>query len=442
MRRLLTLVALVALAVALRELAVPASQSVRAAMLLGFLLLASYQAGGAAASIGLPRVTGYVLVGIVVGPFALGVLSPSMVAGLRTIDELALALIALTAGGELKIGELRRSLRSIVGVTLGVYAVVVVGMFVVVLAVRPLIPGLAALPPEFAAAIALLLGIWAANSSPDATIAVINETGAEGNLTETILGVTILKDVLVIITLAAAIGFARPLVDPAASFDAALFGRVAWEVGGALAVGAAAGFGFAVYLERIGARSVMATLVFTYILTLLASGLHVELLLTAVSAGFVIENGSKAGDELIHAIEANALVIFAIFFALAGAGLDLDALATFWAAAVAIVLVRGALTWLGARLGSAAVAGPPVTRRLAWQGLISQAGVTLGLALLVGREFPDWGDTFVAIATAVIIFHLLIGPVLLKLALVRSGEARAAGAAARGAGRTARARTP
>ncbi|NIQ58156.1 MAG: transporter, partial [Gammaproteobacteria bacterium] len=59
--------------------------------------------------------------------------------------------------------------------------------------------------------------------------------------------------------------------------------------------------------------------------------------------------------------------------------------------------------------------------RFTWMGLISQAGVTLGLSLLVAREIPGVGDVFVAVTTAVIIVHLLLGPVLLKVALVRAG---------------------
>lgn len=394
------------------------------AMLLGFTLLAAYIAGGATAAVGLPRLTGYVLIGIAVGPFALEVLSAGMVEELRTIDELALALIALTAGGELKLKELRRILAQIVGVGLAVSGIVLVGIAALVLAARPLVPFLADRPVAFAVAIALLLGIWCANSSPDATIAVINETGSRGSVTETILGVTVLKDVLVIVAFAAALSFAGPLVRPEAGLDASLLTTVAWEVGGALAVGALVGWLFSVYLVRVGARSILATLVFTFVLTQVAHELHVELLLMAIAAGFVIENFSEAGDELMNAVEGNAIVVFALFFALAGAALDLHALTRFWAVALVVVCARMALTWLGVWTAGKFVDLEADVARLTWRGLISQAGVTLGLSLLVESTFPEWGGTFVAITAAVIIVHLLLGPVLLKSALVASGEAK------------------
>jgi Kef-type K+ transport system membrane component KefB len=422
LKRLLTLAALIAFAYLVLALEISTQHRTVATVLLGFILLVAYIAGAAAAGFSLPRVTGYVLVGIVVGPFALGIFTEDLVESLRTIDELALALIALTAGGELKMSDLKKSLRSITAIALGVLVVTVVGITGLVLALKPFAPVLAGESWGFALAVALLLAIWSANSSPDATIAVINESGARGQLTETILGATIFKDVLVIVLFAVALSMARPLVGDSA-FDPGLVGTVAWEVGGALAVGAVLGWAFSVYLVRKEEGVVMATLVFSYLLVLIAHAIHTELLLTAVAAGFVIENFSEAGDRLIDAIEANALVVFAIFFALAGAALDLQTVVAFWPVALVVVLARAAFTWIGTRLGARWAGSPAPVEKYGWMGLISQAGVTLGLSLLVAREFPDWGPQFVAVTTAVIIVHLLVGPVLLKVALVRAGEA-------------------
>lgn len=422
-KRLVTVAGLAALAFVLLRFQTNASDSATATVLLGFLLLAAYMSGAATRGFGLPGVTGYVLVGILVGPFALGILSPPMVELLRRIDEIALALIALTAGGELRLADLRRSARPILGIGLGVMATVLVGMTALVLAARPFVPLLAGLPWPTVFALGLLLAVWCANSSPDATIAVINETGATGDFTETVLGITILKDVLVIIAFSAALSLIGPLVRPGATFDPGLLLHTAWEVGGALLAGGAAGAVFAVGLSRLGARPVLATLAFTYILVLLAETLHVELLLTAVGAGFVIENFSEEGDSLIHAIEANALVVFAIFFALAGAALNLRTLAEYWPLALGVVLARGLLTWAGSRLGARVGRSAPEVARWSWMGLISQAGVTLGLSVLVADALPGPGQVFAAVTTAVIIVHLLAGPILLKVALERTGEA-------------------
>lgn len=421
-KRLVTVAGLTAFAFVLLRLQTNASASAMATVLLGFVLLASYMAGTAARGFGLPGVTGYVLLGIVVGPFALGILSPPMVELLRRIDQIALALIALTAGGELRMADLRRSARPILGIGLVVMGVVVAGITGLVVAARPVVPLLAGLPWPTVLALGVLLAVWCANSSPDATIAVINESGAAGDFTETVLGITILKDVLVIIAFSAALSLMTPLVRPGASFDPSLLLHTAWEVGGALLAGGLAGALFAVVLRRLGKRPVLLTLAFTYLLVLLAETLHVELLLTAVGAGFVVENYSEEGDLLIHAIEGNALVVFAIFFALAGAALNLRTLAEYWPLALGVVVARTMLTWLGARLGARLGRATPKVASWSWMGLISQAGVTLGLSVLVAEALPGPGQVFAAVTTAVIIVHLLLGPVLLKLALERAEE--------------------
>ena len=163
----------------------------RLSILVGFVLLAASAAGALASAVGLPRLTGFILVGIAAGPSLLGLLPESAVGDLRLIDSFALALIAMLAGGELQMDTLRPQARVIVTTTLVVTAVVWTGMFAAVLALSPLVPFLAELPLKGTVAVALLLGIWSANSSPDLTVAVIEERRAKGELVDVILGVTI-----------------------------------------------------------------------------------------------------------------------------------------------------------------------------------------------------------------------------------------------------------
>ena len=113
-----------------------------------------------------------VFVGILVGPSVLGMVSVGAVEDLALIDSFALALIALLAGGELKVSQLRPQARNILYTTLAVTGVVWVGMTLIILSISPLVPFLAALSPSQVVAVSLILGIWAANSSPDLTVAV------------------------------------------------------------------------------------------------------------------------------------------------------------------------------------------------------------------------------------------------------------------------------
>lgn len=403
------------------HLALPAFEGGRLTVLIGFVLLAASMAGGLATVAGLPRLTGFLLVGIVAGPSVLGLIPAPAVEDLHLIDEFALALIALLAGGELKVGAMRAQARPILFTTLGVTLVVWLGMTGAVMAVRPLLPFMTGLPLAGALGVALLLGVWMANSSPDLTVAVIEETGSKGEFTDVVLGVTIVKDVLVIVLFTLTLNLVGPLIQARTAFDTHVFVELAQHVGGAVVVGALLGWIFSLYLGGEGGRPKppLATFLFAYVLVVISARLHLELLLTAVAAGFVIENLSPAGDRMIRGIESVSVVIFAFFFAIAGAGLELAAIREFWLAALILFTGRAAFTWLGARLGAGWGGASRAVRAAGWQGLVSQGGVSLLLVLAIEEEFPEVGAGVVALAMAIIIGNILGGPILLKRALTR-----------------------
>ncbi|MGW8268557.1 MAG: cation:proton antiporter, partial [Longimicrobiales bacterium] len=266
-------------------------------------------------------------------------------------------------------------------------------------------------------ALGCLLGVWAANSSPDLTVAVIEETDAKGTLADVILGVTIVKDVVVIVLFSLVLALVQPVLGHAPE-EGGILMELGREVGGALLVGALLGWVFSLYLEQEGRQPPYATFLFAYLLVVLTEVLHIELLLTGVAAGFVIENLSEAGDEMIHGIEKVAVVIFAFFFTIAGASLDLQAIGAFWFAATVLFLARAFLTFWGASLGTRWARAPVVVRARTWKGLLSQGGVTLGLLLVLEEAFPEIGEEVVVLGMAVIIGNILGGPILLKRALL------------------------
>jgi len=385
----------------------------------GFMLLAASVAGTVASKAGLPRITGFIVIGIVVGPHVLALLPQAAVDDLQLINLFALMLIAMLAGGELRTEALRPQAKTIGLVTLLVTGVVWVGMVVAVMAVSPIVPFMSELSLLERLAIALLLGVWAANSSPDLTVAVIEERHASGPLVEVILGVTIVKDVLVIVLFTLTLALVTPLLDAARPFSMEVLGTLSMEVGGSIAVGSAMGWVFSRYLggQETKAKSPFATFLFAYVLIVLVQELHLELLLTGVSAGFVIENLSDAGDRMIEGIRSVAVVIFAFFFTVAGASLDLDAAARFGLAAAVLILARAWLTRLGALWGMRMAAASGHVRAQAWKGLISQGGVSLGLILLIQERFPGVGPPVLALAMGAILGNILAGPILLGRAL-------------------------
>jgi len=391
-------------------------------VLIGFILLIANVTGSLAAAARLPRLTGYVIVGILAGPSISGLISVDAVEELALIDSFALALIALMAGGELKLSRLRPQARNILYVTLAVTGLVWAGLALLIVLISPLVPFLAALPLSGVFAVALILGIWGANSSPDLTVAVIEETHTSGPLADLILGATIVKDVVVIVLFTLTMALVAPLLNPGEELNVHALVELGREVGGALLLGAGLGWVFSMYLgdDQERSRSPMATFLFAYLMVVLAERLHVELLLTGVAAGFVIENLSPAGDRMIRGIQSVSVVVFAFFFAVAGARLELGAIQEFWLAALIIFSGRAGLTYWGARIALQHTGASLDLRTKTWQGLISQGGVTLGLVLLIEERFPAVGSGVVTLGMAVIIGSILGGPILLKRAITAS----------------------
>jgi len=404
----------------------------RLTVLMGFVLLAATVAGALASAVGLPKITGFLVVGIVAGPSVTALIPWGALDELRLIDQFALALIALLAGGELKVQALQPAARSIALTTLAVVVVVWVGITLVFLPIGFFLPFLDETGFLGILALGALLGVWAANSSPDLTVAVIEETGSKGPLTDVILGVTIVKDVVVIVLFTLLLALAQPLLGHGEGEGGMLVGLL-WEVGGALAAGGALGWVFSLYLQREGEQPAYAVFLFAYVLVLVSDLLHLELLLAGVAAGFTIENLSEAGDELIRSIEKVSVVIFAFFFTIAGASLDLAAIGGFWFGAVVLFSARLGLTYYGARLGTRWAGASEEIQSFTWRGLMSQGGVTLGLLLLLQEAFPEIGGGVVTLGMAVIIGNILGGPVLLKTALA-GGAASAPKAEADGGG--------
>jgi Kef-type K+ transport system membrane component KefB len=419
--RLLALAAALALAWLLARAAPPEGAFQVTALAMGIALLAATLAGSLIEKAGLPRVTGYLLFGMICGPYIANIVTRPMARELAVLNGLAVTLIAFVAGLEVNLARLAPRMRAVAtlsGVTLlTLYA----GLFATLWLVWPWL----GIGPELAgmqriAAIAVLTTLIA-SFSPTVTIAVVAEARASGALTELTLAVVILADLVLILVFTLVMELVRQAFGGTA--EVGLIAGVAWEVVGSMAFGAAAGAVFSLYLTRIGRELPFVVLACCAAIAGAAPLLHLEPLMSALAAGLVVENLTpSAGDRLKHAVEQSALPVLVIFFAAAGASLQLDAVATIGTVAGAIALVRLALIRVGVLAGRRAGGLDDSGSEPVWMGLISQAGVTLGLALIVAAEYPGWGSAIQTFVLALIAMHQLVGPVLFKRALDRAGE--------------------
>ncbi|UCC81937.1 MAG: cation:proton antiporter [Gemmatimonadota bacterium] len=424
--RLLTLVVIALLAALFRAFG-PLTGPATSTLLLGFLLLAAFVAGELARDVGLPRITGYLAIGLLFGPHVLRLLPQDTVEGFRLINDVALSVIALQAGGELRASHIGERLANIVTTTVLQIALILVGVTAAVFLASGLFPALAGQGGRVVLAVALIFGLVAVANSPATIIAVMTELRARGPLADTVLGVSVFKDVLVLLLIAVVIPAAIVLVEPARGFDLHQVGELSLRIGLALACGGAVGWLIGLYLEKVAAQPILFVLAVAFGIVELTEVLGLEsefYILLSMSAGFVVQNFSIQGPRFVRALEANSLPLYALFFAVAGADLDLGAIPVVWKVGIVIIVVRAALMYLSTLLGAVATGEPPVIRQHAWVGFIAQAGVTLGLATIVRDRFAEWGgDQVAAVIIAMIAVNQLVGPPLFRLALLRGGEA-------------------
>ncbi len=245
-----------------------------------------------------------------------------------------------------------------------------------------------------------------------------------GPLTDVVLGITVIKDVLILILTALVIPLAGMIARPDRPFDATALQEVSLTIVLSLGLGILFGFTISHMMQRIRERQVLLILAVAFLAVELAETVGLEYILVSMAAGFVVQNFSDEGPDLIAALEANSMPIFALFFALAGAAVDLPALATAWKIAAVVVIARFPALYLSTYVGARLAGESYAIRHRSWTGFIAKAGVSLGIAALVRTRFPELGPDVATIIIAMVAVNQLLGPPLFRWALVRSGESR------------------
>jgi Kef-type K+ transport system membrane component KefB len=396
----------------------------------GFLLLAGSALAAVLEPIGFPHLTAYLVAGVLAGPHVLHLVDHRAVADLQVVNTVALALIALAGGAELRLANLRGGLRGLAWATFVQNATGLLGMAAVFFLARPLVPFARELPVAAAAGVALLWGVIAITRSPSATLGILAQTRARGPVTSYALNFVMTSDVVVVIVMALVLMAARPLLEPGASFALGALGDVGHELLGSIAIGTTLGLVLAAYLRLVGRQVLLVLLALGLVFSELFAFLRFEWLLIFIVAGFVVQNLSRQGPRFLHEVERAGEVIYVVFFATAGAHLDLPLVVALWPAALVLAGSRAVIALGAQRVSSRLARDPPVVARWGFAGLVSQAGLALGIAAKVAGEFPEFGQAFGALAVAVVAVNEVAGPVLFKLALDRAGESAATDTAA------------
>ncbi len=400
--------------------------------LIGFLIIAisANEIAKVFQKIKFPLITGLIITGIIAGSSVLNFIPQEAVTRLHFLNEIALAIIAFSAGSELYLNDLRSRINSIKWMTIGQLVITFVFSSVAIYYLADQIPFMATMSAYAKVAVAILFGTIFVARSPSSAIAVINEMRANGPFTKTVMGVTVVKDVLVIILFAVCFSVAKAFIydteinftflgilglELLSSFSLGyLLGKVlqlpfSFKMHKRLKEVLIIGLGYGVYL--------LAHIIKEQSAANLGHEFVIEPLLICIIGSFVLTNYSTNRIEFSELLEDISPMIYIIFFTLTGASLSLQVLMSVFGIALGLFFLRLITMVFGGMFGVLTAKDPKEYLFIAWMPYLTQAGVALGLATLIANEFPEWGAQFETIIIAIIVINQLVGPPLFKWSL-------------------------
>jgi len=419
-------------------------------LVMGIATIVGFFTGIGARKIRLPSLIGFMLLGVIMGPSLLGWFQDANLKSMDFITELALGFVAFGIGSELRISTLKRLGKGIVSIIL---AESFCAFFVVTLAVFAVTRSWP---------VALLFGAVAPASAPAGTVAVIQEYKAKGSLTQALYAVVGFDDGLAIIIFGFAAALAKRLLTTQLQVEGVAGGFLAamkqpsFEIVGSIFAGVLLGLLFCQLVRRLDSSRDMLIMCFgiVFLGCGLAAHFHLSLILINMTTGFVLTNTRREAFvmKVTAPLQEIMPLMFLLFFCLAGAHLQVSELPKLGLVGIIYIAARSMGLIGGARLGAVVGKVEPKIKKYIGLGILSQAGVAIGLSLIIRHEFsqlvlvpevktalvrfalehPDMppimydplviGSALITTITATCIIFEIIGPILTKVALTKAGE--------------------
>lgn len=359
----------------------------------------------------LPNVTGYIISGILIGPFVLDLIPPEIIDGMSFLSDLALGFIAFGVGKFFKKDVIKKSGPRVIVIT--ILEAVMAGILVTV--------AVGAFFPDLGWGFALLLGAIATATAPASTLMTINQYEAKGEFVDVLLQVVALDDVVCLLCFSIVSAVVEGTMG--GSFDAmSILMPIVYNVL-FLVVGFLAGL-FLSFLVK--GRSPNSRLIIAVAFIAAISGcailLDISPLLSCMVFGATYVNVTK-DEKLFKYVDHFTPPVMLLFFVLSGLSMDFSSFLTIGLVGVVYFLVRLVGKYLGAYVGCRIMKTGKKTRDYLGMALAPQAGVAIGLAFLGQRMLPSSvGDTFLSIILCSSVLYEMAGPALAKFSLVKSGS--------------------
>lgn len=409
-------------------------------LIAGFVIIsiAANQIAKTFQRIRLPLITGLIVTGIIAGPYVIGLVPTTAKVHLNFINEIALAFIAFAAGAELYLRELRSRINSIKWNTFGQLVVTFILGTILVFFCSSYIPYMGDLSNAAKISISMITAAVFVARSPASAIAVINELRAKGPYVQTVMGVTVVKDFLVIVLFSICLSLSQVLIagqefkyieililllELMLSFGIGfyLYGyllktALKWRIRRISKTILVLLIGYSAYL--------LSAKVGEYTALQFDHKIFLEPLLMCILASFHVTNYSRARPEFLKILEDVSIPVYVAFFTLTGASFSLNVIGEVIGVALILFVIRIVTMIIGGYTGGLLAKDPMKFNHLGWMPYITQAGVALGLATVVANEFPGWGEQFATVIIALIVINQFIGPPLFKWAIHQVGEDR------------------
>ncbi len=381
---------------------------------LGLVLIGAWFAGKIIKLIHLPLVTAYILFGIIAGPDMLNIVHGALINVSPLVSSVGLGLIAFNIGQNFIWSDIKRMGKMVALISL---FEALSAYFLVMLSARYI------LSMDWGPA--MCLGALASATAPAATMMVIKEYRASGLFTSTLLGIVAFDDAVCLIIISISLAMVKTMAVMGSSDIAIIHAlmHAVGNIGGALIAGVI----LTVLIKKISrfiiAREnlLIVMLSFLFIGIGVSEMLEIPLLLTCMIMGGVLANISQQTKyfDVLHEIDAP---VYLLFFVFSGANLKISAISSVGAIGILYFVVRIIGKFTGSYIGGALSAAPARIRKYMWLGLVPQAGVALGAALMVRDQLPQFGEMiFTTIVTTTVVYEL-VGPLCTKLALRKAGE--------------------
>ncbi len=383
---------------------------------------------------GLPDVTAYLIAGILVGPFCLGLIgveglgftSLEKVESLSLISNVALGFIAFAMGNEFRLSQLKAigKQATVVAVFQAITATVFVDAALIALHF--------VIPEELPLEAAITLGAIATATAPAATLMVVRQYKAKGPLTDMLLPVVALDDAVGLVVFAISFGIAESLTSGTISVVGTVVEPLI-EIAASLLLGFVMGQLFTFSERFFHSNSKRLSISITYVFLTVALSM-IEFRIGSVEVGFspllvcmmlgtVFCNECDFSEELMERCDKWTHPLFVLFFVISGAELELNVLAKVAVVGIGVVYIlsRCAGKYFGARVSSGFMGCSPTIRKYLGITLFPQAGVALGMTI-TAQTLTGCGSLIRNIVLFSVLVYEIVGPALTKMSLKKAGE--------------------